>query len=160
MDERQIVGVFNFVGLLVVLDQLSKWFFTNKSFFTNWFLSINYGENFGSAFNVFSSFEYYQLFLGFGSMIVMCILVYKFSWFVGKGLKWPFVFVMAGIMGNTIDRLWFGYVRDFIALDGLFVFNAADAFLSVGFLLFAWWEFNRRHVTKKGKLVWWKKSRN
>jgi signal peptidase II len=43
--------------------------------------------------------------------------------------------VIGGALGNMIDRLRFGYVVDFLDFSGLFfpwVFNVADAAISVG----------------------------
>jgi len=51
-----------------------------------------------------------------------------------KKLSWIFVFVIAGGIGNLIDRYTLGYVVDFI--NPLFVnfavFNIADAYLNIG----------------------------
>ena len=50
-----------------------------------------------------------------------------------------FAFILGGALGNLIDRLRFGYVIDFLLLHvgdrTLFVFNLADAALTLGPLL-------------------------
>lgn len=45
--------------------------------------------------------------------------------------------ILAGAMGNFIDRLFIGYVRDFIAFDFFEfpVFNVADTYVTVGAVL-------------------------
>ena len=40
--------------------------------------------------------------------------------------------ILAGAVGNLIDRLLYGYVLDFLEIRGLFVFNLADACITVG----------------------------
>jgi lipoprotein signal peptidase len=43
----------------------------------------------------------------------------------------------AGMVGNSIDRLALGYVRDFLVADlwPFLIFNLADVFIVLGFLL-------------------------
>ena len=49
-----------------------------------------------------------------------------------------FSFVVSGAIGNLIDRIFLGYVRDFINIRLFnFVFNVADIFVTVGMILFA-----------------------
>ena len=45
---------------------------------------------------------------------------------------------MAGAVGNFIDRLFLGYVRDFIyfRLINFPVFNVADCYVTIGLALF------------------------
>jgi signal peptidase II len=50
---------------------------------------------------------------------------------VGFGL------VAGGALGNVIDRFVHGYVVDFIAPRGFYIFNVADACITVGIVLVA-----------------------
>ena len=47
-------------------------------------------------------------------------------------------FLIAGIIGNSIDRIILGYVRDFIDLGFWPVFNLADSFNVIGVLILMW----------------------
>ena len=69
---------------------------------------------------------------------------------------------MGGAVGNLIDRLFLGYVRDFISLDflGNFpVFNIADMCLLAGvivlcvFFLFSYPKLNKGKLKKQEKYV-------
>ena len=44
------------------------------------------------------------------------------------------VFVVAGIVGNLVDRALFGSVRDFLVVPGHVAMNVADAAVAVGLL--------------------------
>ena len=58
-----------------------------------------------------------------------------------------FIFIISGAMGNIIDRLVDGVVTDFLYLHigniSFFVFNLADAFISIGAALFLIMEFKK-----------------
>ena len=48
--------------------------------------------------------------------------------------------LVAGTVGNLFDRIFFGYVRDFLMFDfwkSFPVFNFADVLLCIGVVLFA-----------------------
>jgi signal peptidase II len=46
--------------------------------------------------------------------------------------------ILAGALGNLIDRLWYGYVIDFIDLRVWPVFNVADSAISIGVCILAY----------------------
>ncbi len=47
-------------------------------------------------------------------------------------------FILAGALGNLIDRLCFGYVIDFLDFRIWPVFNVADSAITVGAILLGW----------------------
>jgi len=47
-------------------------------------------------------------------------------------------FILAGAIGNLIDRLRYGYVIDFIDLHVWPVFNIADSAITIGAILLGW----------------------
>ena len=73
--------------------------------------------------------------------IIMLILVYSlmFSYPANKYNDLSFGLLFGGILGNLIDRIFYGYVRDFIGIN-LFgyhfpIFNIADVGVVVGVIL-------------------------
>lgn len=76
-----------------------------------------------------------------------------------------FSLVFGGAVGNLIDRLFLGYVRDFIALDFINfpVFNIADMCLCAGvivllvFFLFLYPKYNKKYLKTKQKFALAKK---
>lgn len=64
--------------------------------------------------------------------------------------------ILGGAIGNLIDRIFLGYVRDFIRMSIFsFTFNIADACLCVGLVLIAIHIifFDTRTNTKKKELA-------
>lgn len=47
-------------------------------------------------------------------------------------------FILAGALGNLIDRLFFGYVIDFLDFRIWPVFNVADSAITIGAILLGW----------------------
>ncbi len=100
---------------------------------------FTYLENTGAAFGMFE-----------GMMPVFVIVMIIASGAIGYALIfkrksldiWTRValsLILAGAVGNFIDRVAFGFVRDFLhfALINFAVFNIADACITIGTLLFA-----------------------
>jgi signal peptidase II len=55
------------------------------------------------------------------------------------------VLVTAGAVGNYLDRVFRGYVVDFVHLKHWPVFNIADVYITVGGAFLAWAIFSKRH---------------
>ena len=58
----------------------------------------------------------------------------------------------AGALGNLIDRVFLGHVRDFIDVRFWPTFNVADSLITVGAALLIWQAFSRRPRKKKSSL--------
>lgn len=84
-----------------------------------------------------------------GQQVLLIVLTFAFLavfiWFYiqEKNKTWlfniAFGLIIAGCLGNLFDRLFFGYVRDFIQFafwDTFPIFNFADVALCVGVVLF------------------------
>ena len=105
--------------LLIILDQLTKYLFP-------------YTINYGAAFGILRG---YTTFLIIISLIVVLICFYYFR---EKKLRIGLSFILAGTISNLIDRIFLGYVRDFIDLKIWPVFNLADSFNFIGVILIAY----------------------
>jgi signal peptidase II len=85
------------------------------------------------------------LFQGAGSIItviglaIIGILVYYFPKISRQnGLaRWGIALLLGGILGNLIDRVFLGYITDFVRIDPLPVFNIADIAVYTGVILIA-----------------------
>ncbi|MFM1514425.1 signal peptidase II [Helcococcus ovis] len=126
----------------VLIDQLTKlWAISNLKgqaqikLVDNW-LHLTYLENSGAAWGIFQNatliFALMTILICFG----ICWYLLKNSNNIDIYIKIPLVIILAGAIGNLIDRLRLQYVVDFIytPLGGLYdfpVFNFADMFVSL-----------------------------
>ncbi len=112
---------------LVIFDQVTKYLFQGKNIFIMSFFSFTYAENTGAAFSLFQN---QNLGLIIFSFLVLGFIVYYF-----KGYPIALSFILAGLLGNLLDRIFFGFVRDFISIGGWPIFNIADSANTIGIIL-------------------------
>lgn len=106
-------------------------------------LELQYLENRGSAFGMLQNQKFFILFVGIIFMIVLLLFLFKLP----EQKKYCILHILvasiiAGGVGNMIDRFRFDYVVDFISfvLINYPIFNVADIFVVVAtiglFILF------------------------
>ncbi|MBI5872134.1 signal peptidase II [archaeon] len=138
--------VWLIIIVLVAIDQFSKSLIKNKSLMLNSWLGLKYAVN---PKAVFGLIEIPALLLIIISVIALIILLVYFL--KRQTYKLPFVLFISGITGNLIDRLAFGYVRDFIIISVWPVFNLADAYLTIGVCLALYYSFfSQEKLFKQG----------
>ena len=141
-------------ALLIGLDQLSKLIIVNsyalgqQSVLTSWFNIVRV-HNTGAAFSFLSDAGGWQrwFFVGLG-VLAVAVLAFLMIRHAGQVLfSLAATLIISGAIGNTIDRLSYGYVVDFI--DWHYAgwhwpaFNFADSFIMVGAGLFILDEIRR-----------------
>ncbi len=52
-----------------------------------------------------------------------------------RGLWFEYIMLLSGVAGNLFDRLFYGYVVDFIYVEWWYTFNVADILIVVGGLM-------------------------
>jgi signal peptidase II len=88
-------------------------------------------HNTGGAFGIFPQGQ--ALFLAVSAVVAVSLfLVLVFARDLRPLLRFGLTLVLAGAVGNLIDRAASGYVLDYFEIRGFFVFNVADACISVG----------------------------
>lgn len=105
---------------------------------------FTYVENRGAAFGMLADHRWVFMVLSSAAILFMLgWLLYEKpkSWWVRVSVA----FILAGGIGNMIDRVRLGYVVDFIdcRFIDFYVFNVADSFVCVGcgmFLVYAVWQ--------------------
>lgn len=132
------------IPLLVLVDQVTKLLAEQKLkgqpdySFISGILEFSYLENRGAAF---SSFLGMQGFLITLTSIVMLFLLWKFFQ-IPEGrhygmMRFTFLLIVSGGIGNLIDRLSNRYVIDFIYFVPIDFpkFNIADCYVTIGMVL-------------------------
>ena len=126
--------------LIILSDQFTKniIYINNNSLINKdlIFFSIDYVKNYGAAFNIFSGS---RIFLSTVSTIITLFLIYVIL-YKKKINNLDFLsysFILAGTIGNGIDRITKGYVIDFINLNFIDfpVFNIADISINIGLII-------------------------
>ena len=127
------------VGVLVGLDQWTKYLaIVNLAdgplVIWDGVFALHYSTNAGAAFGLFQNQRW--VFLALTSLVLIAVVVffYKIS---SKDKYRPLqilcVFIMAGAIGNMIDRVLNGYVVDFLyfSLIDFPIFNMADCYVTI-----------------------------
>ena len=139
--------VFFLTALLVVAaDQLSKlWVRSNlalgQSLPETGFFRLTHIRNTGAAFGLFQGQSFFLTIIalvGVVALLVCAIFIYR--WFPSLDNipgRSALGLILGGTLGNLIDRLYFGYVTDFIRVGTWWpAFNIADPAIVVGVIIF------------------------
>lgn len=137
-----MVSIFAFSA--IALDQISKFlvnitvdFGISKVIIPNFF-SITIAYNYGAAWSILWNKRIYLILIAVFAFLFVLFLLYKEKF----GNKYKAVYyglLIGGIVGNLIDRIFLGYVVDF--LDFTFfgynypIFNVSDIAIVVSILL-------------------------
>lgn len=135
--------IFQIAIIILALDQISKVLINSflklgesitliPSFFN---LTLCYNE--GAAWGLFAN---NKIVIALGSLVAV-VMIYHFIFYFKKNTRNNIAFglVIGGMAGNLIDRVFFGYVRDFLDFY-IFnydfpVFNIADTAIVIGIIL-------------------------
>lgn len=143
LDKLMLAKILIIISLIVI-DIATKVFFAQyfasgkENIEILWgLITFTYVENTGAAFGSFAS-----------GTIILTIVSFVFAtlWIVmdiysqkqTRIYVYSFTLIVAGAIGNLIDRLFLGYVRDFIKFSMFgFVCNIADICITLGVILYA-----------------------
>lgn len=132
------------IALMILIDILSKVYFEN--YFTSGndsitlidgMLGLTYIKNTGAAFGILGGNTILLLVFTILFLLVFVFVDFHYKssngWYIAG-----FSLMVGGAIGNMIDRLFLGYVRDFIELRFIDfpIFNFADIFLTVGVICY------------------------
>ena len=140
MKKRGIVA--GVLAILIVLDQLVKSYVVQnialgevKTWIPN-LVSLTYLQNRGAAFSILQD---QQLLFA----VITLVVVVGAIWYLHKHMEdslWMVLgltLIIAGGLGNFIDRISQGFVVDMFHLDfiNFAIFNVADSYLTVGVII-------------------------
>ena len=129
------------IGVAAVLDFVSKQFVISGmeldqviSVIPGVF-DLHHIRNYGAAF---STMQNKRIFLIASTVIMMaalCVYAVKMGQKISKAERIALAMIVGGGIGNLIDRIFLGYVTDFLDIHIIPIFNIADCFVTVGCFL-------------------------
>jgi signal peptidase II len=157
MATKRSASLWPWLGIalaVIVLDQIVKavisaTFQLGELHAVNPVLDIVRAHNTGAAFSFLSNASGWQrwFFIGLGA-VAAAFIVWLLKRHGGQRLfGWALALILGGAVGNVIDRVWHGYVVDFVQVHwhaSYFpAFNVADSAISVGAALLVLDELRR-----------------
>ncbi|MGI6028405.1 MAG: signal peptidase II [Candidatus Heteroscillospira sp.] len=132
------------VVLVLIMDQALKYYTvsnivlnTGEVPLIDGLVHLTHVHNYGAAFSILQNTRW--LLVGMTVVFVIAV-IYALSTDLIQGPlgRWSALMVLAGALGNGIDRLFIGYVVDMIEVEFISfpVFNIADIFVTVFGVLF------------------------
>ena len=124
---------------IVLIDQFTKYlmFYNKKLFINKDFLlfKLDFVKNYGAAFNIFSGSRIFLSLISILFSILLIYLIFRKNTLNSFDL-YSYSFILGGTIGNGIDRIYKGFVVDFINLNiiNFPVFNIADISINIGFI--------------------------
>lgn len=132
------------IGILVLIDQIVKFLVKSKIALESSiviipnFFSLTYVRNDGAAFSILEGKTWFLI------LIAIMVLVFIIGYSIKNNLKQKeniiLSIIIAGIVGNLIDRLLYGYVIDFLSFKIINydfpVFNIADILVCIGCFIY------------------------
>lgn len=97
-------------------------------------LRLTYITNTGAAWNILDN---HIIIISLISIVSIIFLLYYMNNFkLNKRNKLAFILLFGGIISNLFDRIFYGYVIDYIDFNINFpIFNLADSFIVIGIFL-------------------------
>ena len=138
---NKIVTKLYFLSLsifIILIDQFTKYLMLyNKKLFINkdfLLFKLDFVKNYGAAFNIFSGSRIFLSLISIIFSILLIYLIYRKNTLNSFDL-YAYSFILGGTIGNGIDRIYKGFVVDFINLNiiNFPVFNIADISINIGF---------------------------
>jgi signal peptidase II len=118
-------SIYLVLGLMLLLiDQTSKLLLKNKNFFI-----FNHVENKGILLGLLPRNSALIIII---TLLFIIALSYLLWCSKNPYSKLSITFIISGLLSNLLDRLFFGFVIDYIDLKFWPVFNLADTFIIFG----------------------------
>ncbi|STO31967.1 Lipoprotein signal peptidase [Fusobacterium necrogenes] len=126
--------------ILVGADQLSKYLIDSNMLegetlpIINDFFHLTYVKNRGIAFGMFQGKLDIISIATIIAIVAIAYYLYKERNKLSMVEKMGFIYILAGAIGNMIDRAFRGFVVDMVDFRGIwsYVFNLADVWINIG----------------------------
>lgn len=132
---------------IIVIDQIAKYLVVqhieyNTIFYLLPFLNLTLEHNTGAAYGFLGQFGTAATLFFICTALVMSILLCVWLYKTPKTNRWlgiAIALILGGAIGNLIDRIWYGYVIDYVHFHvagwSFAIFNFADAAITIGAIM-------------------------
>lgn len=136
--------IYAIVAVLVLIADQAMKFWTTKNIFLGDVIEFIPGvldltniHNYGAAFSILQNARWLLVGVTVVFIVVIIVLMTQEIIYTKMG-RWTMTFILAGAIGNCIDRVLYGYVVDMFefAFFSFPVFNVADIFITLFGILF------------------------
>lgn len=146
IKKTKFLNIFYFTIIIwVFLDLYSKYlasiYFQEKINLISNFFFLQYVENTGIAFSIN---------IPFLKILTIILIIWIFYYYIkeekkknSKFLDFSFWLILAWAIWNGIERVFNGFVIDFIWVKYFSVFNLADSFISIWAILYLFYLFKK-----------------
>ena len=142
--KKNYIKIISFIISIVIIDQLSKLIVVKtlelNSAITiiNNFFRFLYIKNTGAAFGILGGNIFLLVFI---TLALIYYLLHELNKNINNKMYLTAIpLIIGGAMGNLIDRIFRGYVVDFISFiifnKEMAIFNIADIFIFIGVVLY------------------------
>ena len=118
----------------ILIDQVSKYMVSGMSeslTIIPGILSFEYVQNHGAVFGIMQGSNYIMAIISAILCLIISANIIK-SKRDSQNVHFAWYMILSGGIGNLIDRLFRGYVVDFIATPFIATFNIADSVVVIG----------------------------
>lgn len=135
--EEGMLGKKNIIFFLIVIsiiliDRITKYFafkyLVEQKEITPFF-SLYFTTNTGAAFGILKG---ETIILTIISVVFIILILYNIKDIVKEKYYWAAALILGGAVSNLYDRIFYGFVIDFIAVPHFSVFNIADSAITLG----------------------------
>ena len=137
---RHRVGALAALAALAVDQAAKHWVSTALAIGESWpqqgLFQLTHVANTGGAYSLFSGHTVGLIVFSAIGLGLLFVLYWPHPK-TGVRAQLSFGLMIAGMIGNLVDRVAFGHVIDFIDIVPWFIFNIADAAILLGIVFFA-----------------------
>lgn len=143
MVKTRFIGI---VACVIFLDQLTKFlvqrYLSNPVSLIPNFLSFTKVQNYGAGFGTLTGQRWILIWT---SIVVIGLIIFYYDQLKKNRITGlASALILGGAMGNLIDRLFLGYVIDFMDFSFWPAFNVADSAITIGASLLVYYYLKKK----------------